>query len=306
MYLTPGPWLAKGYPLVSGPSVQTITLSDAGFPRRLRAGHDAIGGLPSHLEVRGSLVEHRVAVAIVGARAALAEDLERAHQLAGEVVRRGGVVVSGGAIGVDSAAHRGALAAGGATVVVLGTGIDVLYPARNRALFIEIMRTGAVVSSLPADAPPFAGHFVRRNATIAALADVTVVVAARASSGSIHTAEAALRLGRQVAACPGTPGCERLLAGGAALIESTDDLARCLDGAPRHRVAERPAAGSEAHRVLDALSDREPRDVEDVAARAGVPLRAAQRALADLELRGLALLAPGQSYVRSLLAGNPA
>src|SRR5687768_8630852 len=106
-YLTAGPWVAKGYPLVSGPSVQTVTLGDAAFPRRLEAGHAAIGGLPGHLDVRGTLTEHAIAVAIVGARAALFEDLEQAHRLAGVVARLGGVVVSGGAIGVDTAAHRG-------------------------------------------------------------------------------------------------------------------------------------------------------------------------------------------------------
>jgi DNA processing protein len=259
--------------------------------------------LPRVLDVRGTLGEHAVSVAIVGARAALASDLEQAGALARAVAGRGGVVVSGGAIGVDSAAHRGALAAGGATVVVLGTGIDVPYPVRNTALFdaIAASRTGAVVSSFPPGATPRAGNFVARNAIIAALADLVIVVGARGRSGSLHTADAARRLGRQLAAVPGGDASDHLLASGAALIESLDDLDRCLAGSPRHRVAELPDHGSDAHVLLEALSDRDPRDLDDLIARSGLSLRAVQRALADLELRGLVLLAPGQAYVRAPL-----
>jgi DNA processing protein len=249
-------------------------------------------------------VEHAVAVAIVGARAALATDLQQAGDLARAVVERGGVVVSGGAIGVDSAAHRGALAAGGATVVVLGTGIAVPYPMRNTALFEAIATSpaGAVISSFPSDASPRAGNFVARNATIAALADVVIVIGARGRSGSLHTADAARRLGRLVAAVPGGDACDHLLATGAALVESSADLDRALAGELRFRTAELPDPGSDGQRLLDALSDRDPRDLEDLIVRSGLPLRAVQRALADLELRGLVLLAPGQAYVRAPLA----
>ena len=305
--MTPGRGVANCYPLVSGPRVQTITAEDPAFPRRLLEARSALGWLPDVLDVRGRLSEHAMSVAIVGARAALAADLDQATRLARAVVARGGLVVSGGAIGIDSAAHRGALEAGGATVVVLGTGIGVPYPTRNTGLFDAIVASGrgAVVSSFPPDATPRAGNFVARNATIAALADLVVVVGARGRSGSLHTADAARRIGRQVAAVPGADACDYLLATGAALIETPEDLDRCLAGDPRHLASDLPDPGTDAHRLLDALSDRDPRDLDDLITRSGLPLRAVQRALADLELRGLVLLAPGQAYLRASLPTAP-
>jgi len=287
---------------VSAAPVHRLDLADPAFPARLREARDRSGSLPDHLEVRGEVPEREVAIAIVGARAALVEDLALAHRLARAVAELGGVVVSGGAIGVDSAAHHGALEAGGPTVVVLGTGVDVDYPVRNAALFAEVARTGAVVSSFPRGSLPRPGHFVRRNATIAALVDAVVVIGARAASGSMHTAVAAHRLGRVVAAAPGSSGGDRLLAAGAVVVASVDDLRALIAGTPRRPTAAAPDAGTDAARVLDALSRGEPRDPEAVAARTGLPIRAAIRALTDLELRGLAVLAPGQTYLRSALA----
>lgn len=294
--------MAKGYPLVPGAPVQRFDLADPAFPARLRQARDVDRALPDHLEVRGALPERPAAVAIVGARAALTADLELARRLGRAVAANDGVVVSGGAIGVDSAAHRGALDGGGPTIVVLGTGVDVDYPARNRGLFAEVTRTGAVVSSFPRGTQPRPGNFVRRNAVIAALADAVVVIGARAASGSMHTAVAAHRLGRVVAASPGSEGGDRLIASGAAVVADDDDLRALLAGAPRRPVVAAPDPGTDAARALDALSRGEPRDLDEVAARTGLPIRAALRALADLELRGLAVLAPGQAYLRSSLA----
>ncbi len=279
-----------------------LDLMDPRFPARLRAARPRNASLPDHLDVRGEVPERQLHVAIVGARAAAVADMDLAHRLAGVVARAGGVVVSGGAIGIDSAAHRGALDAGGETIVVLGTGIDVTYPVRNTALFAEVTRHGAVVSSFPPGTGVRAWQFVHRNATIAALADTVLVIGARAASGSMHTAIAAHRLGRQLAAAPGSPGGDRLLASGAALVACEDDLAALIAGAPRHPTAEAPDAGTDAFRALDALSRGEPREIDDVATRAGLPIRAALRALAELELRGLAILAPGQTYLRSSLS----
>lgn len=282
--------------------VHRLGLADPGFPARLREAHGRGGSLPDVLEVRGAIPGCDVSVAIVGARAALTADLALAHRLGVAVAKAGGLVVSGGAIGVDTAAHQGALDGGGATVVVLGTGVDVDYPVRNVALFAAAARSGAVVSSFPRGTTAKPGNFVRRNAIIAALADVVIVIGARGASGSMHTARAAHRLGRLVAAAPGSEGGDRLLASGAALIRDDDDLHALLAGTPRHLVAEAPGAGTVEALALDALSRAEPRDSADVAARAGLPVRDAIRALAELELRGLALLAPGQTYLRSAVA----
>jgi DNA processing protein len=139
---------------------------------------------------------------------------------------------------------------------------------------------------------------------IAALADVTIVVEASARSGALHTAVAAARLGRRVVAWAGSPGCEALIAGGAGVIAGDDDVDAVLAGATSRRAVARPDAGSDAARVLDALDDRAARDIEELAARTGLPVRAVGRAVTDLELAGLVRLAAGQHYVRSPLAAT--
>jgi DNA processing protein len=223
-----------------------------------------------------------------------------AADLAGQ---HGAIVVSGGAVGIDSAAHRGALDAGAPTVAVLAGGLDAPYPGRNRPLFDEIVaRGGALVATQPPGTPPLRRLFVARNAVIAGLCDAVVVVEAETSSGSLHTARAALRYGRLLAAVPGSPGCEALLARGVALVESAADLVAALDGSPRAPTARLPEPGSREALALAALDGVAPSTGAAVAARSGLALRDATRALAGLELEGLALLLPGQAYLRSPLA----
>lgn len=143
-------------------------------------------------------------------------------------------VVSGGALGIDGAAHRGALAGGGTTTVVLGCGVDIAYPQRHRRLFAEIVAAGgALVSMFPAGTPPYRANFPRRNAVIAELAQAVIVVEAAMPSGSLSTAQAATRLGRSLAACPGTRGCDHLIEAGAAVVETETDLDALLAGNPR-------------------------------------------------------------------------
>jgi DNA processing protein len=253
------------------------------------------------LDVRGTLPHRELSVAIVGARAAREADLGHARRLAEAVVARDGLVVSGGALGVDGAAHAAALAAGGATVVVAATGVDVDYPQRHAALFAAIVASGrgAIISEFARGTLPHPGQFIARNAVIAAIADLVIVIGAGPRSGALHTVRAAQRLGRVVAAVPGAPGCDRLIAEGAAIVETAADLDRCLAGDPRRPVVVAPPAGSDGALVLSHLSDRDPRDLEDLTTLTGLPLRATRRAIADLELRGLVHLAPGQTYVRT-------
>ncbi|HEU5056251.1 MAG TPA: DNA-processing protein DprA, partial [Kofleriaceae bacterium] len=172
-----------------------------------------------------------------------------------------------------------------------------------RPLFAEITaRGGALVSAQPPGTPPLRGTFVRRNWMIAALCDAVLVIEAQPSSGSLYTASAARELGRVLAAAPGSPGCETLLARGAALVESADDLLAALQGVPRRPAAQLPEAGSREADALAALDPRLPSSGEAVAERCGMGVREAARALTGLELEGLALLQPGQTYVRSPLA----
>jgi len=260
---------------------------------------------PAALFVRGAnpLPAAEFTVAIVGARAARGQGMAVAHQMAADLSAAGALVVSGGAVGIDSAAHRGALDAGRPTVAVLAGGLDAPYPGRNRPLFDQIVaQGGALVATEPPGTPPLRRLFVARNAVIAGLCDAVVVVEADAGSGSMHTARAALAAGRTLAAVPGSPACEALLAQGAALVESAADLMEARAGRPRQPSARLPEPGSRAAMVLEALDGEAPRTGAAVAAQSGLALRDTARALAGLELEGLALLLPGQAYLRSPLA----
>ena len=204
-----------------------LTLEDSEYPRSLRFIYDP----PSHLYVRGRIVpEDAQAIAVVGARSASPYGLATAEALSRDLAESGITVVSGLAIGIDGAAHRGALRAGGRTIAVLGCGIDTVYPARHRRLAEEIAEHGAVVSEFPLGAPPYAFHFPRRNRIVSGLSLGVVVVEAGERSGSLITARLAAEQGREVMAVPGpidsyrTRGTHRLLREGAALVERGADV----------------------------------------------------------------------------------
>lgn len=261
---------------------------------------------PAVLHVRGALPrpsEGAPTVAIVGSRAASGWGMEAAERLGEAIAVAGGVVVSGGALGIDAAAHRGALAGGGATVAVLAAGLDHLYPARNRRLFAAIADTGALVTPYQLGTPVRRWQFVRRNRIIAGLADIVVVLEATVSSGSLYTAAAARDYGRLLGAMPGSPGCEALIAQGAAVVADGADLRAALAGRPRRPEVHLPSQSSEGARVLAAL-DELGHDPHALSRTTGLPIRAVTRALAELELDGLALLLPGQLYARSQLAAS--
>jgi DNA processing protein len=209
--------------------------------------------------------------------------MERAHRIARHLATRGVHVVSGGALGIDGAAHRGALAAGGRTTVVLGSGVDVAYPKRHAALFREVLaRGGSLAGLLPDGMAPRRGTFLQRNPLIAALADAVIVVEADVASGSLSTARAARELGRVVAAWPGSRGCERLLAAGAAIVEGEADAERVLDR-PRHRapaVIEDPIAAAVREAIAAGAAG-----VDAIVHRTGLSARAVLRALPRLDGR---------------------
>jgi DNA processing protein len=256
------------------------------------------------LQVRGSIAEHDRVVALVGSRAASARGTELAFALAREMAAAGALIVSGGALGIDAAAHRGALVAGGATAVVLGSGIDVVYPPQHDQLFADIASHGGAVMSPFADGTaPRPGCFVTRNRVIAALADIVVVVEASARSGALHTARAAAELGRVVGAVPGSAGCEALLARGAALVEWVDDIDAALSGAERRPAVAMPGLESDRGVVLQNLAS-DPADASEIAGVVGIEERRVVRALTELEIDGLAVAMPGRRYARSALAAE--
>lgn len=278
---------------------QRILRLEAAFPTRLAD----LPKWPEELQVHGSLRSDGVGVAIVGARAASGRGMRAAHDLAADLARRGCRVISGGALGIDSAAHRGALSVGGYTMAIMACGLDQYYPRRNQRIFEALLASGgAMVSPFAMEAKPVRWHFVRRNQVIAALADVVVVVEASTGSGSLHTARFALELGRRLAVLSGSPGCEALLARGVPQVRDAAEVMELLQGIERYAAVTLPDADSPEGRVLAELSHSQSHSAVALSKELGLSLRQVQRVLHGLELRSLVLLQPGQRYVRSPLA----
>ena len=259
---------------------------------------------PPVLWVRGSVASLATqAVAIVGARAASAYALSVAERLGSDLAAAGLTIVSGLARGVDSAAHRGALAAGGVTVGVLGSGADVMYPPEHAALARDMARQGAVISEAIPGAPPQAYLFPRRNRIISGLSRAVVVIEAGEKSGSLITARSALEQGRDVLAVPGNVltgrnrGAHALLRDGAKIVESADDILEELGMPPVGS-----AAGARAHAAGDPLlacfTPGEPADLDAISERSGLsPARLLPR-LFELELSGAVARVGGGRFVR--------
>ena len=308
-------------------AIRVVPASSDEYPRALRD----VAGMPPALHVRGGLrAEDALAVALVGARRATPYGVEMAERLAGDLARRGVTIVSGLARGIDTAAHRGALRAGGRTIAVLGCGVDVAYPPENARLMAEIAERGAVVSEFPPGAPPLPQHFPLRNRVIAGLALGVVVVEAAARSGSSITAGWAADLGREVMAVPGrvtselSRGCHALIKDGATLVESWEDVARQLSSPWRDRVLAAGAGSAVAkdgaakdidngararavggtgdddpdiRRLLRAIGD-DPVSIEDVIERSGVAPGRASALLLTLQLEGRVRQLAGKRFVR--------
>ena len=266
---------------------RALLLGDSGYPAALLDLPDP----PPALFALGDLrLLGLPGVAIVGTRDATAYGLRVARHLGEAAARAGAAVVSGMARGVDAAAHAGALDAPGATIAVLGTGVDVAYPRAHAGLHRRIAERGLVLSELPPACRADAGSFPRRNRIIAGLAAVTVVVEAGHRSGALITAAHALDLGRSVAAVPGpvdaatSAGCNRLLRDGAQVVtEAADVTALAGVAAPRAR-RDPELAGAEA--VVWAALAGGPSDVDALVARTRLPTRDCLGAIGALELAG--------------------
>ncbi len=214
----------------AAPGNALLTLDDPAYPPALLNMHDP----PPLLYVSGQLQWlHAPSLAIVGSRNATPQGTEDAERFARELAGAGLVIVSGLALGIDAAAHRGALEAGGATVAVVGTGADIVYPAKHRALAHDIAAHGAIVSEWPLGTPAKPAHFPQRNRLIAGATKGVLVVEAALRSGSLITARLANEMGRDVFAIPGSihaplsRGCHQLIKDGAMLTETPADV---LDG----------------------------------------------------------------------------
>jgi DNA processing protein len=256
---------------------------------------------PPVLWVRGNpQLLARVSVAIVGSRAGTPYALQVAERLGADLAVRGVAVVSGMARGVDSAAHAGALAAGGITTAVLGSGADVVYPAEHRSLAAQIAARGTLVSELVPGTEPRAEFFPRRNRIISGLVRAVVVIEAGEKSGSLITARCALEQGREVLAVPGNVlsgrnrGGHALLKDGARLVESADDILEEL-GLPAQ-------ADVSSSVVPDPLSGwlpaGEPVDIARISSDSGLATAQLLPRLLDLELQGVVRRAPGGRFIR--------
>lgn len=285
-----------------------LPITDEGYPPLLRQIPDP----PVVLFVSGGFDRRdELAVAMVGTRRRSDYGQRVAEQLAADLVRRGFTIVSGLAMGIDSDAHRTALDAGGRTIAVIACGLDVDYPQENRGLRERIAQSGAVITELALGTPSLRERFPARNRIIAGLSLGTVVVEAPEKSGALITARLAAEYGREVFVVPGSvlsptsKGCNALIRDGATPVTAAEDIVEGL-GIMLAAVPEREPA-RERERKLDELpTDQrtvlqqlsyEPRNIDDIIARAGLPAAQVTGALMLLEVKGLIRRFPGNTYV---------
>lgn len=282
-----------------------ITRTDAEYPVNLTHLHDP----PPFLYVHGAFTPaDRVAIAIVGSRFASAYGRGVTRDLARGLAEKGVTIVSGLARGIDAEAHRAALAAGGRTIAVLGSGLDVIYPNEHKLLAEEVSAHGAVVSEFALGSKPDAVHFPYRNRVISGLALGTVVVEASDKSGSLITARCALEQNREVFAVPGnitngrSRGPHRLIKAGAKLVENIDDILNEIAPAllplrPAGQDASPPLSLEPQETALMGVFDHDPLHVDVLIARSGLSAARVLELLLSLELKGVVSQLPGTYFV---------
>jgi len=289
-----------------------VTLGDPGYPASLLQTVDP----PLLLYVMGApafdLTQLERSIAVVGSRNPTAQGATDARAFARTLVEADVTVVSGMALGVDGAAHQGALDAQTpgtrpATVAVVGTGLDRVYPVRHRELAHQIARHGLIVSEFPLGTPPLTHNFPKRNRILAGLARATLVVEAAVQSGSLITARLAVEQGKDVFAIPGSihspqsRGCHALIRQGAKLVETVRDIFEDLrfdtGGLPAAAVPDAPAHGDDLRALLDALG-HDPVSLDALGARTGWPIAQLQAQLLEMELAGEVARLPGGLFQR--------
>ena len=298
--------------------VRKITIDDAEYPKNLKNIYKP----PKHLYVNGKLLEpDEMAVALVGSRRATAYGLEMSEKLAYELALQGVTIVSGMALGIDSAAHTGALKAKARTIAVMGSGHNVIYPSQNKKLYEEIAKSGAVVTEFEDDMEPLSYNFPQRNRIISGLSLGVVVVEAARNSGALITANFAAEQGRTVFAVPGkissitSSGANELIKDGARLVQSVDDIMEELSlreitpvsGDKKELLDERIDKMTKAYiynsltaderKVYKALSD-EPTYIDEIFKKTGLEPAKASKVLLGLELKKVIRLLPGNQFVR--------
>ena len=294
--------LEKTWQRIFAQEIQVITWDDDEYPRRLKE----IDQPPPVLYVRGGVgIADEWSIAIVGTRRITAYGRQVTEEIAGALAGSGLTVISGLARGVDSIAHKAALATGGRTIAVLGSGVDIIYPQEHRALAEKIIAQGALISDYPPGTPPEGVNFPPRNRIISGLSLGVIVVEASERSGALITAEFAVDQGRDVFAIPGpiyapqSIGCNRLIQQGAYMLLKPRDVLESLD---LNLVVEKRAARSvlpanptEAQ-LLSSLS-QQPLHVDEIQARTNLPVENVTAALTMMELKGMVKQVGGMRYV---------
>lgn len=277
-----------------------VTLADPAYPRQLLETPDP----PPLLFVKGRLdLLNRPALAVVGSRNATPQGMKNAEAFSRSLSDCGLTIVSGLALGIDAAAHRGALAGASSTLAVAGTGLDIVYPARNRELAREIAQHGALVSEFPLGTPSKIQNFPRRNRIISGLAQGCLVVEAALQSGSLITARFAAEQGREVFAIPGSihsplsKGCHALIKQGAKLVESAQDILEELPGAPLTALPAPARSPESGHSLLQHMG-HDPVDIDTLAARSGLTSDSVCAMLLQMELEGAVASLAGGRYQR--------
>ncbi|WP_280156421.1 DNA-processing protein DprA [Piscinibacter sp. XHJ-5] len=278
-----------------------ITLGDPAYPALLLETADP--PLLLYAQGRTELL-HAPAIAIVGSRNPTPQGASNAKAFASTLSRAGLTVVSGLALGVDAAAHEGALLESAATIAVVGTGLDRVYPRQHRELAHRIAHQGLIVSEYPLGTPPLQHNFPLRNRIIAGLSRGTLVVEAALGSGSLITARLAVEAGREVFAVPGSihapqaRGCHALIRQGAKLVETAQDILEELGcGTPAAAGGTSGAADRLADPLLEALG-HDPVTLDALVARTGWPAQDLNARLLELELEGHVARLPGQLFQR--------
>lgn len=281
-----------------------VTLWDDNYPQQLRQIPDP----PAILYIRGQLPtgDH---LAIVGSRRASPDGLRLAAEVATTLAHHNMTIVSGLARGIDSAAHRGALDAGGTTVAVLGGGVDRIYPPENRRMFELIAQQGALISEYPPGTPPLPGHFPGRNRIISGLSRGVLIVEAATKSGSLLTADFALDQGRDVFAAPGSPfnnvsqGCHQLIKQGAIFITEAKDILENFHidskmcGPEKSSSADLSSLNCGQKKLYETLHNT-PQHLDKLAGESGLTPMEVSAIVLHLELLGLAQALPGGRYIR--------
>lgn len=288
--------------------VRILTLDSEEYPINLKSIWDP----PPVLYIKGKITQNdRLAIAMVGSRAATSYGKTVAAKLAEELVQAGFTIISGLARGIDAASHKGAINANGRTIAVLGCGIDVIYPQENKKLFYEIIEHGAVVTEFPFGTPPGKFNFPQRNRIISGLALGTVIVEAPIRSGALITADCALEQNREVFAVPGqivsklSKGTHQLIKQGAKLVENAQDIieelelfSEAIKKTPQIKKNHKIALSQEEEKIYQLISATEPKYIDAISYSSQMSPAQVAATLIQLEIKGLVKQLIGKRFLR--------